>query len=105
WDVCEIVLAAVSDGFAVDDELVLFAMDLPIPAPMQGVEIKHVGGSQAVAADFIEMDEFKFREVPASPEGQPAHASEAVNADAGGHKPTFSLSWGRFPQSNHSRIG
>ena len=36
----------------------------------------------AVAAGFIEVDEFEFRKVPARAKCEPSHASEAVDADA-----------------------
>src|SRR6266498_79188 len=80
--VSEILLAAVCDGLAVDDELVLLTANFAVPAPVQRVEIQQMRGGCAIPADFIEVDELDVRPVPARAKGEPAHASESVDADA-----------------------
>src|ERR1019366_1739021 len=74
--------AAVADLGPLDRQNLTVAMDILGPPPMNRVERQQVSSRARVGSQLVDMDERELRPTPRCPQRQPAHAPEAVDADA-----------------------
>ena len=75
------VLGGVGESLAVDEDAVVVAGNVAIPAAVDGVEFEEMGGGFGVGLGVVESDEFELGIVEGGAEDEATDTTKSINSD------------------------